>query len=1233
MKKRIIIASSIVAGIFLILYMAFLFIVPNLVDLNSYKPEIIKSVKTDAGLDLSLEDLDFKTNPDFSITVFAKKLSVNHEDAKKLLAVDDFSVKVALFPLIFKNIEVKDVKVNNIAANFYRRENGEYKLQQVLAKLPQSEEEQEFKLVNGVDIEINKYKLQLDDYMYKTPQKFMLAGDLVKISDFNPEKFIRLETKGKFFIQDNPNINFDIKIASELPSPKKEEKKESEDAEKVEQERAKPAEPVQAFDPLEGIKKYKFKSNIVADLKIKDTDKAPDIKGFAEFDNLTLEIKGKQLPASHGKFDFKGKTFDIDSKLYITPASYISVDGNIKDIAKSKMDLAVKTTDIDLKDLKYFIDAMNEVSGINDEAIKASSLAGTLKADFKISNGSNKPDFSGYLNVLNTTIDYKGISKPLKNINIRIKFKGDKLIFDDSYGFIDQNKIALTGTVNNEGYADLKLLMDPFNLKTVFELVNESPMLAEIKPQLSEIHSLSGNIKVESDIKGSLQREIFPESKISIINPSIVPKQLGFPINMTKGIVFINENKILLNGLQANFLSSPILISGNITEYSTDKPKPDITVKIPEFRMANIKSVANSPQLTADARKLINDIKNPSGYFSANVKISPDQKVVADAKINGISLIYAPADLPVSISSGTMKADGEVLDIENINMKISNSPLQLKGAVSNLAKDPVAEISAVGRISAPDIVKYSPPDTRKSVQVRGDLPLIAQVAGTAQNWNIKAQSLLDNVSYVVDITNPGHKVLNINLKGDEKALSFNNTGLYSSSGESSSGFYNVKSSGQLISLDGGINDYSGKNPILNKVKIGLSRLNIAFVNPQGTLQLNGDIYLSGKTSNPKALGTLAIKNISVPSMSVKSSGVDIAMKDNGIFVNTDMIQVIDSKFKIDMAMKNDLSQPFVVENIDVSSPYMDSDKLQKAFPPVPNQDLPIIVNKGRFSAKQMLASGLIINNASADFVINPMNIMKIRNLKAYAAGGEATGKVDMNLKTSRVYADIIAQNMEINALATAVGLPGEVYGNMNGRIDVTTEGYTPEQTTNNAYGKIIFTVTDGKLSKLGSLSNLLKASNLRALSFASEVVENFVQLKEAKETEAFRKLTGDISLNYGVANINEITTQGGDLSMYMKGYTRLSNNYSELTILGTMSGKVAAKLGKLTNVTVDGLIEKIPGQWGEIIGSLRQKPEYPDLDKVPPLNAGPQETDRHFVVRVQGNIQNPASIRSFKFID
>jgi|GEM_PF-3558923 len=1208
MKKNTVKFLYVFSGLLVLLLAVYLILVPKLVNLNSYKVQIINNTKTQTGLGLNIENINFKTNINLSVDVFADNIKVNYPNDKKLLSIDSASVNVPLLPLLFKNFEIKAVKLNNPEINLAREEDGKYSIESILKNNKASTQKQDFKLVKGIDIEVKNYKFNIDNYFYKTPQKFVLSGNLIKISDFNPEKYIKLETKGKLFVQDKPNVNFDIKLRSQLPFGDISESKTQN----------------KNIDPLDAIIKYNFKSNIIADISLNNVRKDIDIDGFINFDGLSLKIQEKTLPDSYGKIKFKGKSFNIDTKLYINPQSYISAVGNIKDINKNKMNLSVKTSEIDLKDLKDFIDAINEVSSANITSLNDSAISGKIIANFKIMDNSG---FDGYLNIFNTNIMYKGLSSPVKNFNSAVKFESNKLIFNNTGGFIDNNKFDISGFIDKNNNADLKLNINSLNIKSILDLVNKSSLLKDVKPQLKDISSLSGVIKVETTVKGNLKEKLFPDIRIFMINPAFVHKQAGFPVSLNKGTIFINKNQIQLNGVQANVLQSPVLISGNIEDYSAKTPKPEIFVKIPAFNMSKIKSLSNSKILDKNSKNLLYSIKNPSGFVSANIKVSPDQSINADMNINNVSAYYTPAKLPVRIINGTLITDGKKLEIKFLNLNASNSPIKLSGTVTSIAKLPELDLKVIGFISAADIKKYSSPDIKKSIAIRGNVPISASIAGYVDGWKLNSQARIDNISYIANINTSGSKILNVNLKGTPSSVSFFDSGLSSSGGK-------------IISISGGINQYSSKNPVLNNLKVSLSNLNLSLVNPQGKLNVNGTVSLSGTSSNPKTTGNISVKNISVPSMYLTSNNINLALKNNEFFIYTGNLNVLDSKFKINMALENNLSSTLIVKNINVSSDYINADRLQKAFPAVPNQDFPVIVKKGKFSADKMVLNGLQANNVGCDFAINPMNIMKITDLIAQAAGGTARGKVNMNLKTSRVALDINTSGMDINTLASEfANMPNEIYGDMNGNIDISTYGYTPQQTSNNAAGTITFTVANGKLKKLGSISHLLKARNLLSGGFSYQTIDNIASFREASDSNQFKKLTGDISINNGIININELTAQGGDMSLYSKGSIRMSNNYAEITTLGTLSDRISSKLSKIPDLSLEKLVtnrilNKLPGQWGQVITDLRPaKPQYPDIEKIPSLTRGSQQTDKHFIVKIQGNFYNPSSVKSFKVIN
>ena len=148
------------------------------------------------------------------------------------------------------------------------------------------------------------------------------------------EKYAKIIARGSFLVENEDKINYDLAFETELPLVEEEKAKTSENKAETADVSKKSSQPAQRIDPLEGILKYDLKGNIAADLSLKEKGQIPDIKGFLKFDKLSLKVDGKKLPDSHGQFDFSGKKIVMDSKLFITPASFFAITGKVNNLAK-----------------------------------------------------------------------------------------------------------------------------------------------------------------------------------------------------------------------------------------------------------------------------------------------------------------------------------------------------------------------------------------------------------------------------------------------------------------------------------------------------------------------------------------------------------------------------------------------------------------------------------------------------------------------------------------------------------------------------------------------------------------------------------------------------------------------------------------------------------------------------------------------------------------------------------
>ena len=88
-------------GVAVLAYLSFLFVLPNAVDVNKFKPEIQKIAKEQANLSIDFENAKILTTPLFGAGLKAENISVKLPDESVLFSADSFKTRIALPSLPF----------------------------------------------------------------------------------------------------------------------------------------------------------------------------------------------------------------------------------------------------------------------------------------------------------------------------------------------------------------------------------------------------------------------------------------------------------------------------------------------------------------------------------------------------------------------------------------------------------------------------------------------------------------------------------------------------------------------------------------------------------------------------------------------------------------------------------------------------------------------------------------------------------------------------------------------------------------------------------------------------------------------------------------------------------------------------------------------------------------------------------------------------------------------------
>ena len=129
MRKFLQILGFIVLGIILALYLCFLFVIPNVIDLNQYKPLIKDLAKEQAKLDVDFDNIKIITTPLLGAGVKIDNISVKLPDGSILLSTEKVKTRISIPSLFLLTVKVSCFEVENPLVNLeIDKDNVDYKV-------------------------------------------------------------------------------------------------------------------------------------------------------------------------------------------------------------------------------------------------------------------------------------------------------------------------------------------------------------------------------------------------------------------------------------------------------------------------------------------------------------------------------------------------------------------------------------------------------------------------------------------------------------------------------------------------------------------------------------------------------------------------------------------------------------------------------------------------------------------------------------------------------------------------------------------------------------------------------------------------------------------------------------------------------------------------------------------------------------------------------------------------
>lgn len=682
LKISLIVAAALLVG----LYLCFLLVLPNVINLNAYKSDLQKVVKNSCGLTVDFDGAKIVTTPMLSAGVKVKSCSVSIPDDTPFLKTDGAEVRIALPSLIFKTVKVSYANINNPAVNIDIVDGNKYALIDFLEKNTKSDTaqttENNFNFDFNVKVNkfaINNYSAKLNDL--KSGHYLKLVGNSLILA-FDG-KNIKVDTACDLFSDEAKNISATIDVKSYLPEIKQ-------------SETAQTPQETPFINPVQMFRTYDLKSDINAKLVIKEGNNAPKITGESAM-SLSMKISDKNRVSNDLNLKFNQYDVDINSLLVLAENQKLKISGKVNYSEKPSCDLKINSDKIYLANILEITKGLLGSFNVQND-LDAVTLNGYFIADANIKTDMKTLVSSGSIKLSDGMISDKKTSLKINNVQSLLSFENNNLYIKDTHALVNGTPFSAQGSINSNADADIKVYTKdlplaslystfaPADIKNAYSVKNGlldlniavkgnlnalNPVIDAnvvnlvVKDNVNGINIVNGvcDVNIKSDLKTY-------QGKISNSNLSISAPAMGVNIRNSKAAVDFNEKditilptKVVING------TSELSLNGSVKNYVKS---PDILINgAGNLQTAVLKNLAG---------------KDIAPYLSSKGAIPVKLLVTGnDKKQNIVARMYGSSAnyiTPVSINEAVGHNSVVQLNatVENNKINIKDSGLFVDGA-------------------------------------------------------------------------------------------------------------------------------------------------------------------------------------------------------------------------------------------------------------------------------------------------------------------------------------------------------------------------------------------------------------------------------------------------------------------------------------------------------------------------------------------------------------------------
>ncbi len=742
LKKIGIIATSVVA----VFYIAYLLILPNIIDLTFAKDMIKNLAKDSAGIEVNIDKIKLTTGFPLNAGVKVSGVNLICADKSQPAKVGSLSARVNLFPLLFKKISIKDVNIDSLEADTSISKDGKFAVEKCFIFPEQNQDEQssensfDFKLANRLPVvTITNTKVSLKDE--ETSSKLALNLDNLKLDRAVLNKQFRIFLIGKLKLNDKDNMKFNILADSYMPEFSQNDTKE-ETAE------------TSYINFIKEFEKYNLLADINADLKIRNNQNKIIMDGFANIDGLSFKIDKEQLPQSFLHTKFTHKQGELNSEIFVSKDEKFVIESVIKNSKNVDLDASFKTEKISFNNLQKIAVAVLSTLNISND-INSFKTKGYIVSDLKIKTNSKNLTSAGSLNIKNAEIISNKLGLFIKDFHSNIDLKNNSVTIKDTSAKINDALIEVKGTIDEKANANVTVFTNKLPIAKLSQafLTGDLKNTYQIKSGLLDLNLLAkgrlDSIKPEITAKLSTL-EIFDKvNKMTLSNSSTAAK-ITTDGKTFGGDIVLSDTKAILSQMGVN-VSVPTL-KVNILPDSIKIDNSKILVNNSQFvLLGEIKNYLKTPDINIklNGGLIANDLKKllPKEYTSF---VSASGTLPIKVAVTGSKDISATAQI---FANSTNNLNVAQIDKLNNKNSILNADILISGNNININD---AGIYTVNVSSLSDNLKNNIANGKEVVVISGQIS-----AGNAfKNLKVDLKDTLGIKAFNISLNTHGHLTLN-----------------------------------------------------------------------------------------------------------------------------------------------------------------------------------------------------------------------------------------------------------------------------------------------------------------------------------------------------------------------------------------------------------------------------------------------------------------------------------------